>query len=91
MAEELDALVRGRPVYVHIDCDVLNRGIVPTDYTISNGMSLEQVASCARALARGEIVGLEVGELEVETEDPESDLPARTIVGSLESVLAVLH
>jgi arginase family enzyme len=64
MADELRRLVAGRPVYVHIDCDVLEPGIVPTDYLVPDGMTLEDLDATAQVLAESEIVGLEVGELE---------------------------
>lgn len=31
IADELASAVAGRPTYIHIDCDVLDPGIVPTD------------------------------------------------------------
>lgn len=64
MAEQLRRAVAGRPVYVHLDCDVLDPGIVPTDYGVADGMTLAQLHACAQVLAHSEIVGLEIGELE---------------------------
>jgi arginase len=64
MADELRQVVGGRPVYVHIDCDVLDPGTVPTDYVVPNGMTLDDLHATAQALAESELVGLEVGELE---------------------------
>jgi arginase family enzyme len=64
MADELRQVVGGRPVYVHIDCDVLDAGTVPTDYEVPNGMTLDDLHATAQALAESELVGLEVGELE---------------------------
>lgn len=59
--------VAGRPVYVHIDCDVLDPGIVPTDYSVPGGLTLDDLSAAASALAESELVGLEVGELETVT------------------------
>ena len=64
MADDLREVVAGRPVYVHIDCDVLDAGTVPTDYLVPNGMTLDDLYATAQALAEYELVGLEVGELE---------------------------
>lgn len=64
MADELRQVVGGRPVYVHIDCDVLDAGTVPTDYVVPNGMTLDDLHATAQVLAKSELVGLEVGELE---------------------------
>lgn len=64
MADRLRCVVDGRPVYVHVDCDVLDPGIVPTDYVVPDGMTLEDLRSSAEALQGSEIVGVEIGELE---------------------------
>lgn len=88
MADRLLRVVAGRPVYVHVDCDVLEPGSVPTDYTVAAGMTLSQLEDCAHALAGSEILGIEVGELE--TDDaaaPDADRPARLIVDALEPLL----
>lgn len=74
MADELRRVVGGRPVYVHIDCDVLEPAIVPTDYVVPNGMTLDDLHAAAEVLAESELVGLEVGELE--SEAAETDPPA---------------
>ncbi|HEY0950251.1 arginase family protein [Nocardioides sp.] len=64
MADELRTAVAGRPVYVHIDCDVLEPGTVPTDYLVPDGMSLADLHATAEVLAESEVVGIEIGELE---------------------------
>ncbi|MEE6272505.1 arginase family protein [Georgenia wangjunii] len=66
MADELRAAVAGRPVYLHLDCDVLEPGIVATDYQVPDGMTLEDLHACAAVLAESEIVGLELAELEAD-------------------------
>lgn len=95
MADQLGGIIAGRPVYVHIDCDVLDVGIVPTDYRVPGGMTLDQLRACAEVIAHGEIVGLEIGELE--TADPapgppgaDGREPARSITAALEPLLAFL-
>ena len=64
VAEQLQAAIGGRSVYVHIDCDVLNPGIVPTDYVHENGLSLDQLHEACVAIARNEIIGAEVAEFQ---------------------------
>lgn len=93
MVEVLRQVVTGRPVYVHIDCDVLEPGLVPTDYSVPAGMTLTQLTACMQVLADSEVIGVEVGELEtdhcqVETVDPRE--PARVIVRALEPLLRTL-
>jgi arginase len=91
MAEDLSRAVAGRAVYVHVDCDVLEPGTVPTDYTVPGGMTLALLAACAGVLARNEVVGLEIGELEsAGTQHPNTDKAARLITGSLEPLLRAL-
>lgn len=67
--DRLGRAVAGRPVYVHIDCDVLNPGIVPTDYQVPGGLGLADLHAAAVALARSEIIGIEIGELETTRDD----------------------
>lgn len=55
--------VAGRPVYFHLDCDVLEPGIVRTDYTVANGLSLPDLHECAAAVV-DDLVGVEIGEYE---------------------------
>ncbi|MFD5601283.1 arginase family protein [Leucobacter sp. NPDC058333] len=88
MSARLALAIDGRPVYVHIDCDVLDPGIVPTDYHVPGGMTLEQLTACARALAQSEVIGLEIGELET-GETPPRQAEA-LIVDALEPLLARL-
>jgi len=68
-AERLRRAVAGRPVYVHIDCDVLEPGIVPTDYLVAEGLSLHDLHQAAEALALSDILGIEIGELEADPAD----------------------
>lgn len=69
IANDLRHAIAGRPIYVHIDCDVLDAGTVPTDYLVPDGMTLADLRATAEVLADSEIVGIEIGELE-STTDP---------------------
>lgn len=64
LAAGLRAAIAGRPVYVHLDCDVLNPGIVPTDYVHDGGLSLEDLRLCCDVIAEHEVVGLEIAEFQ---------------------------
>ncbi|MEE6311726.1 arginase family protein [Plantactinospora veratri] len=64
LAKRLRAAIAGRPVYVHIDCDVLEPGIVPTDYLVPGGLTLSELRSAALAMGESDLVGLEIGEFE---------------------------
>jgi arginase family enzyme len=60
----LRSAIAGRPVYVHLDCDVLDPGIVPTDYRVPAGLSLAALHGICEILAGSEVVGLEIAEFE---------------------------
>lgn len=83
MADDLRRVVGGRPVYVHIDCDVLDAGTVPTDYLVADGMTLDDLRATAEVLAESEIVGLEVGELE---SAPDSHTPPTYVAALLDAL-----
>lgn len=54
----------GRPAYVHFDCDVLEPGIVPTDYRVPGGLTLAELNALCKVLAEAELLGLEIAEFE---------------------------
>jgi arginase/N-omega-hydroxy-L-arginine amidinohydrolase len=64
MVADLDAAIGDRPVYFHLDCDVLEPGLVPTDYRVPNGMTLDELSRVAMRLAANSVVGVEVAEFE---------------------------
>ncbi|HEV7318994.1 MAG TPA: arginase family protein [Ensifer sp.] len=64
LAERLADAVAGRPVYIHLDCDVLNPGIVPTDYRHDDGLTLDDLGAASEVLAKSRIVGLEIAEFQ---------------------------
>ncbi len=78
MLDDLDAAVGDRPVYFHLDCDVLEPGLVPTDYRVADGLSFDELRSVADRLAQNVVVGVEVAEFEgawAETGDPADPRP----------------
>lgn len=64
IAGAINAAVAGRPVYVHLDCDVLEPGLVPTDFRVEGGLSLQSLHSAFCALASNELLGLEIAEFQ---------------------------
>jgi arginase len=65
---DLRRAVGDRPVYVHLDCDVLEPGIVPTDYHVPGGLTLDDLRAIAELLAMNKVVGIEIGEFETSFE-----------------------
>lgn len=64
LVADLAAAVGRRPVYLHLDCDVLEAGIVATGHTIPGGLSLADLHEASAILALSEVVGVELAELE---------------------------
>ena len=78
MLADLDAAVGDRPVYFHLDCDVLEPGLAPTDYRVPNGLSFDELRAVANRLAENAVVGVEVAEFEgwwAETGEPGDPRP----------------
>ncbi|ART63306.1 arginase family protein [Kushneria marisflavi] len=63
-AETLRHAINGRPVYVHLDCDVLNAGVVPSDYQIEGGLTPQALDALMTALVEENVIGMEIAELE---------------------------
>jgi arginase/N-omega-hydroxy-L-arginine amidinohydrolase len=57
-------VIAGRPVVVHLDCDVFEPGLFETDYRETGGLFLPQFAALTEAIAggAGEVVGVEIAE-----------------------------
>jgi len=84
----LRAAIAGRPVYVHLDCDVLNPGIGPSDYLQEGGLSLDDLRVCCKVIAEHEFVGIEIAEFQYAWElggDPE---PPDPLLDALAPILA---
>ena len=86
-AERLAEAVAGRPVYVHVDCDVLEPGSVPTDYRVPDGLTLVELGEAMAVLARSEVVGLEVAELEAGGTEDETRVAASAVVAAVAPLL----
>jgi len=87
LTDDLRRAVAGRPVYVHLDCDVLEPGTVPTDYQVEDGLTLEDLRAAAAVLAESEVVGLEVGELESAPDPDDPPSYVTELVAALEPLL----
>ena len=69
LVERLSAAVGNREVYVHLDCDVLEPGLVPIEYEVPGGLTLAELHACAVELARRPVLGIEIAEFESEWRD----------------------
>ncbi|MCP1438174.1 arginase family enzyme [Erwinia persicina] len=64
LPDRLRKAVAGRAVYVHLDCDVLAPGTVPTDYQSEGGLTLAELTACCKVLACSSLIGIEIAELQ---------------------------
>ncbi|MFA5550801.1 MAG: arginase family protein [Trueperaceae bacterium] len=62
--EALRRAVAGRPLWVHVDLDVLEPGFVPLDYEVPGGFSPVELRALLAVLPAGRLVGAEVTEFE---------------------------
>jgi arginase len=86
LAERLTRAIAGRAVYVHLDCDVLEPGVVPTEYQVPGGLSPRQLRSAAEAIAAQTVIGLEIAEFEATWPDGRAADP-ETLLAALEPLL----
>lgn len=89
LKNEIRTAIAGRPVYVHLDCDVLNPGIVPTDYVHEGGLSLDDLRACCEVIVKHEFVGIEIAEFQNAWEqggDPVSPDPLLDVLAPLLAV-----
>jgi arginase family enzyme len=89
IAARVSAAVAGRPVFLHLDCDVLEPGLVPTDYRVTGGLSLTELRQIAEAVARSEIVGLEIAEFEADTTPEGTEAAAHRLLDALQPLLSI--
>jgi len=90
LAERLGAAIGTAPVYVHIDCDVLDPGIVPTEYAVPGGLSLGDLRAVCERLAANEIVGVEIAELEATWRDTGAPASTEGLLGALEPLWSAM-
>jgi arginase len=69
IGDRLTKAIGNRPVYVHLDCDVLKAGLLATEYQVEGGLDWQDLQEAFRALARFKVIGLEVAEYEASWPD----------------------
>lgn len=88
LASDLRNAIAGRPVYVHLDCEVLNPGIVPTDFVVQGGMSLDDLHICAAVIADHDFVGIEIAEFQSIWEPGGDEVSLDPLLDALAPVLS---
>ena len=91
MLSDLDRLIADRPIYFHLDCDVLEPGIMPTDYSVPGGLTLDDLSAVAARLTRNPIVGVEIGEFEDQGDPKLARAQAELLVSALGPLLSSMR
>jgi arginase len=87
LLDDLDEAVGDRAVYFHLDCDVLEPGLVPTDYSVPNGLTFDELAGVATRLASNRVIGVEVAEFEETWADTGAPGNPRPLLDALSSLV----
>ncbi|MBO9127401.1 MULTISPECIES: arginase family protein [unclassified Rhizobium] len=58
-----------RPVWIHIDWDVLEPGLIPAAYAISDGLAPTALRALLQAIPRSQIAGIELAEFEASDDE----------------------
>jgi arginase len=91
LGKRLAAAVGSRKVYVHLDCDVLDAGLLATEYQVPGGLSWSDLYDACQSLADFDVVGFEIAEYEAtwpdgRPNDPEQLLQAiKPLVDNVQS------
>lgn len=64
LVSQLERVVGERCLYIHLDCDVLDAGLIATEYQSPNGLSFDALHCAFSMLARHRVLGLEITEYE---------------------------
>lgn len=64
LSERLKWAIGSRPAYIHLDCDVMDAGLLATEYQVPDGLSWLELRAAFEALAECEVIGLEIAEYE---------------------------
>jgi arginase family enzyme len=83
----LAAVLGDRPRWLHVDCDVLEPGDVPTGYHVPGGLALADLAAAAAVVAAGEVVGVQVAELVADGAEAVTAAGVARLVAALGPVL----
>lgn len=84
LAQKLKEAIGNAPVYLHLDCDVMQPGLIPTDYSVPGGLSFQQLTEIMTALSRNDVVGIEISEFQ---EAPEAARAAEKLVQAVQLLL----
>lgn len=85
--EAVRSFVADRPVWIHIDWDVLEPGYIPAAYRVPGGLAPHEVQAILAALPPGAVRGVELAEFEAGDPDAPEHLSIELI---LETVMPIV-
>jgi hypothetical protein len=88
--DRLLAAIGERSVYIHLDCDVLEAGLVPTEYQVPNGLSYAALEEACTALSKLTVIGLEIAEYEWTWPDGKPANPDR-LISAIDPILKAIR
>jgi arginase len=83
----LEQTIGDAQIYIHVDCDVLEPGIVPTEFTVENGLSIEELAAACELLGARDVIGLEIAEFQSVWPDSGAEASPQPIVDAITPVI----
>jgi arginase family enzyme len=87
LLDVLDRHVGDHPVFVHLDCDVTEPGLMPTEFSVPGGLDLAALRSVAERLARNPLAGLEIAEFEAQGDPADGEARAAALVDAIAPLL----
>jgi len=72
-AEAIFKAIGNHPVWVHIDWDVMDPGLIPAAYAIDNGLTVEQLRDALMGIPASQIAGIELAEFELPENQHDTD------------------
>lgn len=85
--ERIRELVAGRPVWIHVDWDVLEPGYIPAAYRVGGGLLPHDVAAIFAALPVEAVRGVELAEFEAGDVDVPERVSVELIVETVQHLL----
>ncbi|MEO3434520.1 arginase family protein [Inquilinus sp. CAU 1745] len=83
--------ISGRPIYIHLDCDVLEPGIVPTDYCHEGGLTLDDLLVCSQEIAEHRVVGIEIAEFQNAWDQSGGSVSPGPLLQAIDPILALFR
>jgi arginase len=78
--------IRGRQLYIHLDCDVLTAGLLATEYQVAGGLQWRDLLEAFEVLGDHDVLGLEIAEYEASWPDGRPNDP-NPLLAAIQPVL----